>query len=93
MSVKRSVSNLNSKKCQTATRFIKREKWKRKPSYKKKKLTVKKRNFVNSEETNKLEKQIEKIEKSKDDSSRMFEAIKDLNKMNQKTQLLIKEGN
>ena len=43
----------------------------------KNKLITKIRNLVNTEETNKMEKQIERIEKSKDDSSRMFKAIKD----------------
>ena len=37
--------------------------------------------------------QIEKIRKSKDDSSRMFKAIKDWNKMKPKTSLVVKEGN
>lgn len=39
---------------------------------------------------NEIKKQINKTEKSKDDSSRMFKAIKDLNKMKKRTQLLIK---
>ena len=43
----------------------------------KNKLITKTSNLVNTEETNKMEKQIEKTEKSKDDSSRMFKAIKD----------------
>ena len=41
----------------------------------------------------KLKKQIKEIEKSEDDSSRMFKTIKSLNKMKPKTPLLIKEGN
>ena len=41
------------------------------------KLITKIGNSVNTEETNKMEKLIEKIEKSKDDSRRMFKAIKD----------------
>ena len=43
----------------------------------KNKLITEIRNLVNTEETNKMEKQIEKIEKSKDDSSRMSKTIKD----------------
>ena len=43
----------------------------------KNKLITKIRNLVNTEETNKIEKQIERIAKSKDDSSKMFKAIKD----------------
>ena len=43
----------------------------------KNKLITKIRNLVNTEETNEMEKQIERIEKSKDDSSRMFKGIKD----------------
>lgn len=39
---------------------------------------------------NEIKKQIKETEKSKDDSSRMFKAIKDLNKMKKRTQLLIK---
>ena len=62
---------------------------------KRNKLITKIHLLVNVEETNKTEKQIEieAIEKSKNDSSRMFKAIKDLNKMKPKTSLLIKEGN
>ena len=37
--------------------------------------------------------EIDATEKSKDDSSRMFKAIQDLNKMKLKVRLLIKEGN
>ena len=58
-----------------------------------KKLITKIRNLINTEETNKVEKQIDEIEKSKDNSSRMFKAVQDLNKMKPKTHLLIKEGN
>ena len=36
---------------------------------------------------------MKEIEKSEDDSSRMFKTIKSLNKMKPKTPLLIKEGN
>ena len=50
------------------------------------KIITKIHDLVNTEETN-------KIEKSKDDSCRMFKAIKYLNKMKPKTSLLIKEGN
>ena len=46
---------------------------------KRNKLITKIHNLVNTEETNKIEKQTEDIEKSKDDSSRMFKAMKDLN--------------
>ena len=38
-----------------------------------------------------MKKQVEEIEKSKDDSSRMFKVIKVLSKMKPKTHLLIKE--
>lgn len=60
---------------------------------KRNKLITKIQNLVNKEETNKIEKKREKIEKYKDDSSRMFTAIKDLNKMKPKTRLLMKERN
>ena len=53
------------------------------------KLITKIHNLINTEGTNKMEKQI----KSKDDSSRMFNVKKNLNKMKPKTHLLIKEGN
>ena len=53
------------------------------------KLIAKVHNHINTEGTNKMEKQI----KSKDDLSRMFNLIKNLNKMKPKTYLLIKEGN
>ena len=46
---------------------------------------------MSKEETNRIEKEIEKIGKSKDDSSRMFKAIKDLIKLKLKTPLLIKK--
>ena len=49
--------------------------------------------LVKQEETKKIERQIEEIEKTKDDSTRMFKAIKDLNKMKSKTPLLIKTEN
>ena len=91
MSVKRSMNYLNSEKCQIATRLIKRGKWKRKSSYEKNKLITKIQNLFKTEETNKIEKQIEWIEKSNDDSSRKFKAIKDLNEM--KPHLLKKEIN
>ena len=42
----------------------------------KNKLITKIRNLVDTVEPNKMEKQIEKIEKSKGDSSRMFKAKK-----------------
>ena len=44
---------------------------------KRNKLITKIRSLVNTEETNKMEKQIEEIKKSKDDSIRIFKAIKD----------------
>ena len=53
------------------------------------KLITKIHNLINTEGKNKMEKQI----KSKDDSSRMFNVKKNLNKMKPKTHLLIKEGN
>ena len=52
-------------------------------------LITKIHNLINTEGKNKMEKQI----KSKDDSSRMFNVKKNLNKMKPKTHLLIKEGN
>ena len=60
---------------------------------KRSKLITKIQNLVNKEETNKIEKKVEKIEKYKDDSSTMFTAIKDLNKIKPKTPLLMKEKN
>ena len=57
------------------------------------KLITKVRNLVSTEKANKMKKQIKEIENSKDDSCRLFQAIKDLNKMKPKTHLLIKEGN
>ena len=57
------------------------------------KLIIKILDLVNTEETNKMEKQIDETEKSKDDSSRMFKATNDLYKVKLKTHLLIKEGN
>ena len=44
---------------------------------KRNKLITNIRNLVNKEETNKMEKQIEEIKKSKDNSIRIFKAIKD----------------
>ena len=55
------------------------------------KLITKIRSLVNTEETNNMEKEVEEIEKCKDDSSRMFKAIKDLNKMKPKTQSTIQK--
>ena len=46
---------------------------------------------MSKEETNRIEKEMEKIGKSKDDSSRMFKAIKDLIKLKLKTPLLLKK--
>lgn len=43
---------------------------------KRNKLIAKIRDLVNTEETNKMGKQIEKIKKSKDDSIRIFNTIK-----------------
>ena len=40
-----------------------------------------------------MEKQVKEIKKLNYDSSRILNAIKDLNKMKPKTLLLIKEGN
>ena len=60
---------------------------------KRSKLITKIYNLDNIEEANKFEKQIIETEISKDDSSRMFKEIKDLNKMKPKTPLIIKEGN
>ena len=60
---------------------------------KRNKVITKIHNLVNIEETNKIQKQIEETEKSKDYSSRMFKATKDFKKMKPKTFLLIKEGN
>ena len=57
------------------------------------KLITKIIDLVNTEETKKMEKQIDETEKSKDDSSRMFKATNDLYKVKPKTHLLIKEGN
>ena len=57
------------------------------------KLIIKILDLVNTEETNKMEKQIDETEKSKDDSSRMFKETNDLYKVKPKTHLLIKEGN
>ena len=71
--------------------FIKRRKRKRRPSYEKKqsnhKSTYNKdnnkntNNHVNKKELNNIEKQVQEIKKFKDDSSREFKAIKDLNNM------------
>ena len=44
---------------------------------KRNKLITNIRNLVNKDETNKMEKQIEEIKKSKDNSIRIFKAIKD----------------
>ena len=44
---------------------------------KRNKLITKIRNLVNTEEANKMEKQTEEIKISKDDSVRIFKAIKD----------------
>ena len=60
---------------------------------KRNKLITKIHDLVNTEETNKSEKEIEKVEKSNDDPSRVFKVIKNLNKMKPKTPLLIKEEN
>ena len=57
------------------------------------KLITKIHNLVDTEGTNIMERQVKEIKKSKDDSSRMFNTIKDLNKMKPKTHLLVKEGN
>ena len=57
------------------------------------KLITKIHNLVNTEGTNIMERQVKEIKKSKDDSSRMFNTIKDLNKMKPNTHLLVKEGN
>ena len=43
---------------------------------KRNKLIAKIHDLVNTEEANKMEKQIEKIKKSKDDSIRIFNTIK-----------------
>ena len=65
---------------------------------KRNKLVTKIHDLVNNEEINKIDKQIEEIEKSEDVSSRIFKAIKDLNemkplnKMKPKTTLIIKQG-
>ena len=47
---------------------------------------------MNTEEMNEIEKQSEEIGKSKNNSSRMFKSIKDLNKV-KKRKLLIKNDN
>ena len=57
------------------------------------KLITKTLDLVNTEETNKMEKQMDETEKFKDDSSRMFKATNDLYKVKPKTHLLTKEGN
>ena len=56
--------------------------WKKK----KKKITHNNTQTCQHRKTNKMEKQADEIKKSKDDSSRMSKAIKDLNKMIPKTQ-------
>ena len=61
---------------QAATRFIKIRKTKDKPLYEKKQINRKNSDLVNTEETNKMGKQIEKIKKSKDDWIRIFNTIK-----------------
>ena len=53
------------------------EKDREKVCMKRNKLITKLRNLVNTEETNKMEKQIEEIVKSKVDSIRIFKVIKD----------------
>ena len=50
-------------------------------------------NLVKQEEIKRIERQIEEIENTKDNSTRMFKTIKDLNKMKPKTPLLIKNDN
>ena len=46
--------------------------------------------LVKKEETDRIEKQLENIESMKNDSSQMFQAIKDLNRIKPKSPLLIK---
>ena len=48
------------------------------PSIKRNKSITKIHNLVNIKERNKIGKQIEEIEQSEDDSTRMFKTIKDL---------------
>ena len=60
---------------------------------KRNKIITKIHNLVNIGETNKTEKQIVEIEKSKDDLSRISKPIKDSNKMKPNTPLFIKEEN
>ena len=79
MSLKRLINYRSSKKCQVTTRFIKIRKRKKKPLYEKKQINHKntqscqyRRNKQNGEE-----KQTEEIKISKDDSIRIFKAIKD----------------
>ena len=72
MSIKRLINYRSSKKCQVATRFIKIRKKRKNLCMKRNKLITKIRSFINTEETNKMEKQIEEIKKSKDDSIRIF---------------------
>ena len=48
---------------------------------------------MNTEEMNEIEKQSEEIGKSKNNSSRMFKSIKDLNKVKKRENLLIKNDN
>ena len=45
--------------------------------------------LVKKEETDKIEKQLEKIENTKNDSTRMFQAIKQMNRLKPKSPLLI----
>ena len=47
--------------------------------------------LVKKEESDKIEKQLEEIENTKNDSTRMFQAIKQLNRLKPKSPLLIQD--
>ena len=72
MSVKRLINCLSSKKCQFATRFIKRER--ENLRMKTSKLITKIQNLVNTDGTNKMEKQIREFKKSKTKKLKIIQA-------------------
>ena len=47
--------------------------------------------LVKKEESDKIEKQLEEIENTKNDSTRMFQAIKQLNRLKPKSPLLVQD--
>ena len=82
-----SIKRSNKKMSNSSKIFIKRRKRKRKISFEKKTNKSEKSAMLLIHKKHEIEKQIEEIEKSRDDSSRISKAIKK-NKMILKTPLL-----